>query len=275
MKMNFFQRDNKILNAETYFRRYLKIAPLSVALCRSVEAKHFSTIKMKPPVLDIGCGFGEFAEVFADQQIDTGVDNSAGDLHECAKRGKYKNLVLADARNLPFLNNTYSTIISISTMEHIKNVDKVFKEAYRVLKPNGIFVISVETSEVDKYLMCRSFLNKIGLSFLHTYLISIFNIIFHRHTVISKKDWEVKIKKAGFVIEESRSIMSPTIIKLFNIFIFTALVSQFLRPILNRRLVYRPQFIINLLTSLFLKYVDDKNTKGTVLFLIARKPIKK
>ena len=272
MKMKSSQGENKMLIAEKYFRRYLKIAPLSVALCRSVEAKYFSTIKMSPPVLDIGCGFGEFAEVFADQQIDTGVDNSAGDLHECAKRGKYKNLVLADARDLPFLDNTYSTIMSISTMEHIKNVDKVFKEAYRVLRPNGIFVISVETNEVDKYLMFRSFLNKVGLSLLNTYLIHAFNIIFHRHTVLSKKEWEVKIKKTGFIIDESRSIMSPTIIKLFNIFIATAWISQLFRPILNKRIVYRPQFITNLLTSLFLKYVDDENTAGTVLFLIARKP---
>jgi len=90
--------------------------------------------------------------------------------------------------------------------------------------------------------------------------------------VLSKKEWEVKIKKTGFIIDESRSIMSPTIIKLFNIFIATAWISQLFRPILNKRIVYRPQFITNLLTSLFLKYVDDENTAGTVLFLIARKP---
>ena len=45
--MKSSQGENKMLIAEKYFRRYLKIAPLSVALCRSVEAKYFSTIRIR------------------------------------------------------------------------------------------------------------------------------------------------------------------------------------------------------------------------------------
>lgn len=271
VRINFSDKKKKVSIAEKYLRRYLKIAPLSVALCRSVEAKNFSSVKMKPPILDIGCGFGEFAQVFFEDAIDMGVDNSPLDLFAASKVKKYKNLLLADARDLPLANGSYSTIISVSTMEHIKNADKVFKEAYRVLKPSGTFAITIETDRVDKHTLYRPFLKKIGMNFLSKVLTREFNTLFHRHLLLSRKEWEKRIKKAGFVIEESRYIVSPTVIQLFDIFLITAWPSQLLRPILGKRIVYHPEFFVNLLTALFLKYVDDEESSGTVLFLVARK----
>src|SRR5437867_1156813 len=110
--------------AEKYFRRYLDIGPLGLALWRSVEAKHLSRVKLKRPILDIGCGFGEFAQAFADEQIDMGIDNSSWDLYTASKTKKYKNLTLADAADLPFPDNTYASAFSISTFEHIQEADK-------------------------------------------------------------------------------------------------------------------------------------------------------
>lgn len=263
---------NKESIAEKYFRRYLKIAPLSVALCRSVEAKNFSTVKMKAPILDVGCGFGEFARVFFDKPIDMGVDNAPLDLFAASKIRKYKNLLLGDARDLPLANESYSTIMSVSTVEHITNVDKLFSEAYRILKPNGLLVLSMETDQVDKYMFYRHLLYRIGLHFLGDLLSRKFNIIFHRQNLISKIEWENKIEKSGFIIKESRSIVSPIIIKLFDIFTLTAWPSQLFRSIIGRRVVYRPQFFVDVLTSLFVKYVDEEETIGTVLFLVAQKP---
>ncbi|MBI2028539.1 MAG: class I SAM-dependent methyltransferase [Candidatus Levybacteria bacterium] len=265
------KKKKKYSLAEKYFRRYLKIAPLSVALCRSVEAKNFATVKMVNPILDIGCGFGEFAQVFFEDPVDMGVDNAPLDLYAASKVNKYKNLLLADARKLPLADQSYSTIISVSTMEHIKKVDSVFKEAYRVLKSNGVFVITVETNKVDKHTFYRPLLKKIGMSFLSEKFTDAFNVLFHRHTILSKKEWEKKIKTAGFFIEESRYIVSPAIIKFFDIFIPTALPSQLFRPIFGKRIVYRPEFIVSVLTRLFLRYIEDEESEGTVVFLVARK----
>src|SRR5437879_5088350 len=114
MSQNTRKKTNKISHAEKYFRRYLQIAPLGLSLWRSVEAKHLSKITLKRRILDIGCGFGEFAKAFADEQMDMGIDNNSRDLYIAAKGKKYKNLTLADARDLPFADNSYASIFSIS-----------------------------------------------------------------------------------------------------------------------------------------------------------------
>ena len=135
---------------EKYFRNYLNTGPLGLALWRSVEAKHLSRVELKKPILDIGCGFGEFALAYAEEPIDMGVDLNSRDLYTASKTGKYKNLTLADARDLPFAEGSYGSVFSISTLEHIENSDKVLKELYRVLKPGGILFLTIETDEVDR-----------------------------------------------------------------------------------------------------------------------------
>ncbi len=261
--------------SEKYLRRYLQIAPLAVALWRSVEAKHLATVKLKSPVLDIGCGFGEFAKAFFDTPIEMGLDNAALDLYAAAKCGKYKNLILADARNIPFPKETFATIISISTLEHIPKPDKVLKESYRVLKTNGKIVFTIETTSVEDSSIYRPLFRNIGLPWLSSLYAKSFNKLFHRETMLPREKWIKKIQKAGFIIEKADDIISPTITRLFDLFLITSWPSQILKPIVGRRLVYRPQFVNDLLVSIFLRFVEEKDKNGTNLFVIARKSRKK
>lgn len=255
---------------ENYFRKYLRIAPLCVALWRSVEARHLSKIKLVRPILDIGCGWGEFAEAFG-IKLDMGIDIALSDLHAAEKGKMYKNLVLADARELPFSDNSYSSIISISTFEHIPNTKKLLLEMYRVLKPNGILAITMETDEVDKNTFYRPMLEKVGLSFLSKWLTHAYNSYFNRHTLPSKEKWIEDFKKAGFKIVTIKNIISPTITKLYDIFILTSWPAQLFRPFIGRRKVFRPKFLEDLLVKIFLKYVEEEEKTGTNLFIVAKK----
>ena len=49
---------------------------------------------------------------------------------------------LADAENLPFENESFDTFMLIEIIEHLKNPDRVLNEAFRILKPNGIGLIT-------------------------------------------------------------------------------------------------------------------------------------
>ena len=258
---------------EIFFRRYLRIAPLCVALWRSVEAKHLSKIKLKRPILDIGCGWGEFAEAFG-EKIDMGVDIAGRDIYVASKGKMYKNLTLADARELPFANNSYGSIISISTFEHIENSEKLLKEMYRVLKPSGILAITMETDEVDGNTFYRPLLKKIGLPFMSDFLTWSYNTYFHRRTLPSKVEWIYQIEKAGFKIQVAKDIISPTITKLYDFFILTSWPAQLFRLFIGRRKVFRPRIAEDFLVKIFLKYIEEEEKIGTNLFIVARKPKK-
>jgi ubiquinone/menaquinone biosynthesis C-methylase UbiE len=259
---------------EKYFRRYLRIGPLALALWRSVEAKHLSRVELKHPILDLGCGFGEFAVAFADEQIDMGIDINSRDLYVAAKTKKYKNLALADARDLPFADNTYASIFSISTLEHIENSDKVLKEAYRVLKPGGIIFLTLETDEVDGATFYRPLLKKMKLGGLSEFASDRYNALFHRQTLLPKNVWRKKMEKAGFQVETFQDIISHEVNRLFDIWLITAWPSMLFKPFIGKRVVFRPKFMEDMLTKRFLKYVAKEETEGTNLLIIAKKPRK-
>lgn len=263
-----------VLSAEKYLRKFLQIAPISVAVWRSVEAKYLSTVKLRRPILDIGCGFGEFAQGFFDAKIDVGIDIAAKDLVMARRCGKYKKLVLADARDLPLKDGSFSSIFSISTLEHITKPKKVIKEAYRVLKKNGVFVVTIETDAVDRQTFYRGLLEKIGLKSVSKFLLQRYNRLFNRHVIMNKRTWLKYFKDVGFSIERSEGIISPSVVKIYDFFIITAWPSQILKPFLGKRIVYRPAFITNILTKIFIRYVEEE-TEGTNLFVVARKPNKK
>lgn len=262
----------KILPVEEYFRRYLRIGPLGLALWRSVEARHLGKIDLKRPILDIGCGFGEFALAFADEPIDMGVDICAKDLYAASKTKKYKNLTLADARDLPFSDNSYGSIFSISTLEHIGNADKALKEAYRILKPGGTLFLTLETDEVDGATFYRPVIKKIGYPWLSDLATKGYNSLFHRQTLLPKKEWIKKVKKAGFEIQKSQDIISEKVTRLFDLLLVTAWPSQLFRPLTGKRIVFRPKFMEDLLVKKFLKYIEDEEKDGTNLLVISRKP---
>ena len=136
-----------------YFKKYLQVAPLSHALWRSLEAQSLKKLVKKglvKPLLDLGCGFGEFAGVYFDSTVEFGLDISSNDLVLASKGKKFKKLILADARKMPFPDTSFETVVSISVLEHIKKVDLVFNEVFRVLKNGGEFIFSVPTNETQK-----------------------------------------------------------------------------------------------------------------------------
>jgi SAM-dependent methyltransferase len=53
------------------------------------------------------------------------------------------SVVEADAKNLPFSEDTFDVILCLDVLEHIKEDDRVVSEIFRVLKPGGNLILSV------------------------------------------------------------------------------------------------------------------------------------
>lgn len=261
------------MKSNLYFRKFLEVAPLSLAIWRAIEAYQLSkySIKYKRPILDIGCGFGEFAGVFYNRMVEVGIDINSEDLLQARQIKKFKNLILADARKLPFPDNSFNTIISNSVLEHIPQVYKVFKESYRVLKPGGYLIITVAIDTLYNNLFFTSLFEKIGLPFLGVFYYRAFNKVFHHINAFPKTQWLTMTKKAGFKIIVQKEIISKKSTRVFDLTLFPALPAQMGRWLFGKRFVVNTPGRTWLLEKLFASLVADEAVVGSNLLVIAQK----
>lgn len=246
-----------------YFRSYLKVAPFSLALWRAQEARALKSVELKHPILDIGCGFGEFSGVFFDTMVEVGVDISHRDLFKAAQQKKYKKLVKVDARNMSFKDQAFNTVISISVLEHIKNTELVINEAFRVLKPGGNFVFTVPTNELNELLL---------LPFPKNLWLKIFHLTFKHQKIVNKSYWLDTVKKAGFKIIDCRGTISKRQIQLFQFGLPSSFPTQISRLILGKRLPVSPKVRVSLIEFLFKKYLNDNKLTNANIIVVAKKP---
>jgi ubiquinone/menaquinone biosynthesis C-methylase UbiE len=254
-----------------YFKEYLKIAPFSHALWRANEAYEIEKIRFYPPMLDLGCGFGEFAGVFFDSRIEMGIDINKKDIRRAIRTGRYRKVRQADARQLPFAKNSFQTVISVSTLEHIKRVEKVFNEVYRVLKKGGLFLFTVPTSQINKYLLLPKLFKKTGFEQLAVFYWQLFNWAFKHCSMYSPEKWQALAQKSGFKILSAQGTISARGVKFFELFLPLALPTQLFKTFLGKRLLLSPQWRINLLDQWFRPLVELRDGSKSNLLIVARK----
>lgn len=256
--------------AKEYLHDFLRIAPLSHALWRSIEALSFSAVKFKSPILDVGCGFGEFAGVVFDR-VEVGVDISARDLERALKGKKYDKVQWADARNLPFKNSSFGTVTSVSVMEHIEKAEDVIKEVARVLKKGGLFVFSVPTTEIKKYLLAPSILKRVGLPKVAQKYIELHSRAFKHVNLKPKNWWYQKLSRAGFKVVEMHGTLSPTALRIHELFLVSAFPSQFGKLFFGKRFMMSIGLRSGVLPIFFSRFVKTDPGSDINIFFVAKK----
>ena len=98
--------------------------------------------------LDIGCGTGIFSRRFAalnPKSSIIGLDFSYNQLRQAVayrKQDRLNNLsfVHGQAALLPFAGATFDRAVTVGAMQFFGPIETFFEEAFRALKPGGIFV---------------------------------------------------------------------------------------------------------------------------------------
>lgn len=85
-------------------------------------------------VLDLGCGIGHSFQLLAPRET-VGVDVEASVLE-----GQARETAVADMRDLPFEDGSFSSVLSVQSIEHVPDPAPAFREAVRVLEPGGVAV---------------------------------------------------------------------------------------------------------------------------------------
>ncbi|NJE47676.1 methyltransferase domain-containing protein [Thermococcus sp. GR7] len=166
-------------------------SPMEVMAFSKYRKKALSIAKGK--VLEIGVGTGKNLPYYPKDVEVIGIDFSRGMLEKAERRRKelgLKNvkLLLMDAQNLEFEDNTFDTVVSTFVFCTVPDPVKGLKEAYRVLKPGGkaIFLEHMKSESkllnIPLYLMDPIMKALVGTSMV--------------------RETQKNIEKAGFRIEK-------------------------------------------------------------------------
>jgi SAM-dependent methyltransferase len=104
--------------------------------------RHVATYRLcaalLPPgrVLDLGCGTGHSFAALA-PRVSIGLDRDAE-----ALTGQDRETVVADMRRLPFADGAFASVLSVQSIEHVPDADRVLGEIVRVLEPGGTAVLA-------------------------------------------------------------------------------------------------------------------------------------
>ncbi|WP_292387868.1 class I SAM-dependent methyltransferase [Methanosarcina sp. UBA5] len=174
--------------------------PMEYSLYDGWREEALSSLSGK--VLEVGVGTGRNLKYYPAGCSVIGIDNSVGMLEKARKKAKgMKNitLLLMDAENLEFPDNSFDYVIITFVLCSIPDPVKALKEMRRVLKPSGE-LIALEHMRSINPLIARveDLVNPITF-----FLIGV-NV--NRNTVRN-------IEKAGFVIEETRNLAFQDVFK--------------------------------------------------------------
>ncbi len=89
--------------------------------------------------LDLGCGTGLLQKFLTRKLI--GCDISLEMLKKARDRGEL--VVQADLDSLPFKDGSFQEIFSFTALQNLPDVAPALQEAKRVLKENGIFILTI------------------------------------------------------------------------------------------------------------------------------------
>jgi SAM-dependent methyltransferase len=85
-------------------------------------------------LLDAGCGNRPYLPLYADRVTrHVGLDAVAGDGVD----------VIAFADQFPFLDGVFETVVMTEVLEHVADAERAAAESYRVLKPGGMWIVTV------------------------------------------------------------------------------------------------------------------------------------
>jgi ubiquinone/menaquinone biosynthesis C-methylase UbiE len=139
-------------------------------------------------VLDIASGEGYGSNLMSEVVIKVfGVDIDSDTIAEAKE--KYKNghleFVVGSASDIPLDTNSVDVVVSFETLEHHDKHDEMFAEIKRVLKPDGLLIISTP----DKYYYTdkRNYNNKFHIKELYkSEFVTLINDHFKKHQLLSQ-----------------------------------------------------------------------------------------
>jgi ubiquinone/menaquinone biosynthesis C-methylase UbiE len=254
---------------------YMSKAPLALAFERYLECRILQTKKFERPILDLGCGDGLFSYILFNEKIDTGIDPNHKELQRASHLDNYVELIECTGDTIPKPDGYYSTIFSNSVLEHIQDLDPVFKEIYRVIGDNGRVYITIPSKNFEQYTFINLIMLRLGLSGLaSTYRKFCSRVIWKQYHYRTIEEWQVILKNSGFEVVDAFTYDDCSIC-LLNNFLYPFGLFGLLNKKIFQKWILFPEIRRFLMYPLYLacrSFLNhDSHDNGGLLFLELKK----
>lgn len=218
--------------------RYLSLSPIPLAFERFLEAKIYQKLSFERPILDIGCGEGLFAKVVFGEKIDTGIDPDPRELKRAREFNAYEELIECKGEAVNKPDGHYKTVFSNSVLEHIPDIEPVFREAYRLLDHDGKFYVTVPSQHFDEYSVVNQILCAVGLCALADKYRSFFNRFWRHYHYYTPDGWRALAQRNGFTVTEIHTYGTKRICLLNDFLVPFSLISFVAKKLTNRWVLF-------------------------------------
>jgi SAM-dependent methyltransferase len=251
---------------------HLRDLPYFRAMLRAVEARFYQDFALPAPVLDVGCGDGHFASLVFDRPLDVGIDPWEGPILQAARLGGYCSLVRGDGGKMPFPDNSFSSAISNSVLEHIPHIDLVLKETARVLKPGALFLFCVPNPGYLSELSVPGLLGRVGLRGLGRSYTAWFKRMSRVEHADTPEVWQARLEGAGFSLERWWHYFSPQAMRMLEWGHYFGAPSLLVRWLTGRWILVPTRWNLALTRRMVEPHARaEEHAQGTFTFYVARK----
>ena len=220
---------------DKFIDRFLVDSMLPRILVRTAECVLLSKIEFHHPILDIGSGDGTFVKALFDEPVvDVGIDPQRQPMLFSRKLGTYRYLTQAVGDRLPFKDETFASVMSNSTLEHIPDPEAVLKELHRVARPRATCVVTVPSEYFPRYLLGSTILNGLRLRKGAELYGSLFNRISRHVHIEPATTWIQWLESAGFEVLAWRYYFSHRNSLVFDLSHYLCIPSLLTRALLGR-----------------------------------------
>lgn len=255
------------------FERHLTEVPPHRTIVRAIEAELMGGLSLTPPVLDVGCGDGHFADVAYGRIIDVGIDVPDSGLVEAVARGAYRWVVPASGTAMPFVDGSFHTVISNSVLEHIPDLDATLREISRVLAPGGKLAFTTPSQYFGDFLLGNAVMRRLGLPGLGQAYADWFDGISYHYHRLTPERWRAKLNAVGLTVNHYHYYFPEAAHHVFDVSHYLGVPALVSRRLTGQWLphpaLYRP------LARVLRHYTDGGGRAieaGAYLFFICEKP---
>lgn len=119
-------------------------------------------------IIEIGCGRGgninALCKSFAPRNV-VGLDLTESNIVFCLQNNRYQQVYycVGDAEQLPFQAESCDVLLNVESSHLYPRIDKFYEEAYRVLKPAGVFLYA-DIFDSTEFKVHEDSLRKLGFT---------------------------------------------------------------------------------------------------------------